>query len=248
MNPVVAVCIRTFSGKYKGKAYNRLPFLKRNMTSLVANTKIPHNVTVIDDVSTLPEQHEYLHRIAKQGVIDHLRIKASHKGRQHSFALQRYLGYKTGAPYIYICDDDYEYQQGWLTELVESYEVLKKHYADEGKQVGVLSGFNRKGRKYVEKFKVGGKTFGTVARWIGCRWLMSREVLEKGGWDQLAPTPNFPPNWTSPWIDDGSYQLALTSKFGFADAVVRLTRPSLIEHIGTIGVHAKPSKYIEGVK
>ncbi len=73
-------------------------------------------------------------------------------------------------------------------------------------------------------------------------------ALEAGGSFGLAPTKNWPKKWTSPWIDDGSYQLELTSKHEFENACVLNKRPSLVEHIGTIGIHARPTNYVKGAK
>ena len=243
--PTVTICIRTFSGRYNGKLYDRVGFLRRNMASLFANTKIDHKIVIIDDASTLPEQHKALAEYAKVPNVEVI-VKPKNLGRQHSFAMQRRIGLKSKSPYVYICDDDYEYQSGWLGRLVYGYDLLRKTYSHA--EVGLLSGFHRDGFKPDYTHKCLGCVCGSTKKWLGCRWLMGRDVLLAGGYLDLAPTPDWPAVWTSPWIDDGSYQMQLTSERGYSDAFVMMESPSLVEHIGTFGVHSRPSKHVWGTK
>lgn len=245
MKSLVTICIRTYSGTFDGKAYNRLDYLRRNMNSFYANTPTPHELVIIDDCSSLPEQIDYLRSLEKEGKISKLIIKEKNLGRQHSFALQRKLGYEMGTPFVYVCDDDYTYQEGWAGEMIKAYEILQRSLKDY--PVGILSGYNREGMTYTGILELGGERFGAVEGWTGCRMFMSREVLEKGGWDELEPTKDWPKHWLTPWIDDGSFQMRLTEKFGFEKAFVLLRKPSLIDHIGVFGVHA-PSTAGRGVR
>lgn len=238
----VAICIRTFSGIFKGRNYNRLHFLKQSLKSLFANTLISHKIIVVDDFSTNQKHLDYLRKLHKSNKIK-LIEKNSKTGRQHSFALQRYYGYHSGCQYIKVADDDFIYSRGWLTKMVKAYKDIKKHYTN--KPIGVLTAFNRAGAKY-PTLKINNKIYGYNTKWVGGNWLMSREVAKKGGIN-IYPTQHFPKQWTSPWIDDGSYQLDLTKKHGFAHAFIMLNEPSLIDHIGEFGVHA-PGIFVRGKK
>ncbi len=245
MKPLVTICIRTYSGTFNGKLYDRLSFLKRNMESFYANTPTPHELVIIDDCSSIPEQTRYLRSLEKKGKISKLIIKEKNRGRKHSFALQRYLGHRMGTPYVYICDDDYSYQNGWAGEMIKGYEILQRNL--KGHPVGILSGFSRKGMTYKDIYEFEGERFGLTRTWTGCRMFMSREVLKKGGWNELEPKLNPPKEWDDRWIDDGNFQLRLTEKFGLSGALILLKKPSLIDHIGTFGVHA-PNIISRGVK
>jgi len=82
---------------------------------------------------------------------------------------------------------------------------------------------------------------------------MKREVIEAGGYLSLAPEPDWPRDaaqekWTSPWIDDGSYQMQITSRCGYDHSYILMDTPSLIDHIGTHGVHSRPGKHVWGAK
>lgn len=248
MNPKLAVCIRTFSGVWNGKKYDRVQFLKDNMKSLLASITIPVKIIVVDDFSTMPEQLEYLKRLMKQGLIHQLVLKDKHMGRKHSFALLRYHGYKSGAPFVYICDDDHSYRKGWDKKMVDAYKVLQDNW--EGKPIGELSGFTREGWDYDSTHRFGRFEFGRRQGWLGCRFMVSRNVLEDTGtWDWLEPTVDPPRAWDDKWIDDGSYQFLLQEKYGYEWAFVLQERPSLIDHMGSFGVHAKPTGlWVRGVK
>jgi len=245
MKSLLTICIRTYSGEYNGKIYNRLDFLKRNMKSLYANTQVPYELVIIDDRSTLSDQIHYLRTLEKAGKVSKLIVKEKNLGRQHSFALQRKLGYEMGTSFVYICDDDYTYQNGWAREMIEAYKILQRNL--KSRPVGILSGFSRMGMTYRSEHEFEGKKFGMTNTWTGCRMFMSRDVLKKGVWDEMKSTKDWPKKWTSPWIDDGSYQRRLTDKFGFEEAFILLNKPSLIDHIGTFGVHA-PNIMARGVK
>lgn len=244
--PEVVICMRTFSGMFKGKAYKRTEFLRESIKSFKDNTTIPYHLVLIDDKSEDADQVKLLNECIADKDIDFVRIKGKHKGRQHTFALQKKLGYETGLPYIYICDDDFTYQKGWLKELLDSYKALQK--SKKKKKVGILSPFSRKDWPYDKKIKVGGKSFGVKYGFVGCNFMISREVLEVTNPTNIAPTLNFPPRWTSPWQDDGTWQEELALIYGFDHAYTRLCRPSLTDHIGVRGIHSKPGKYDQGIK
>lgn len=237
----VAICIRSFSGIFKGRNYNRLGFLKRSINSIFANTTIPFKIIVIDDCSTNQEHLDYLRSLEKLGRIK-LIEKGDQKGRQHSFALQLHEGYMSGADYIKVADDDFIYRKGWLDKLVKAYKNLEENL--EGKPVGVLTCFNRLGTKYPE-MNLKGIRYGIKDHWIGGNWLMSRKVIEKAGM-KLEETIDHPENWGSGWIDDGSYQLRMSKELGFANAFILLEEPSLSDHIGEIGIHSTPHNCARG--
>lgn len=244
MKTQLAICIRTFSGIFKGRQYNRLEFLRKSLESIFVNTSLPYKLFIIDDCSTNQEHLDYIRSFANY---DNIQIieKGDQRGRQHSFALQLYHGYKSNCPYIKIADDDFVYSPGWDIILIKAYENLKKYW--KRKPIGLITGFNREGQ-YKEIYDINDIQYARKTHWIGGNWLMSRDVLKKGGWDNLTPTKNFPKQWTSPWIDDGSYQMDLSNKFGFEHAFIYLQYPSLTDHIGTIGVHASPKNYARGAK
>ena len=249
--PLCTICIRTFSGIWKGKPFDRLEFFKRNMQSIFENTHVDYEVWIVDDCSTQQSQIDYLAEIEEHPRV-HIYRKEKNMGRQHSFALQRYLGYASESPYVYICDDDYEYRSGWLGRLIGSYEMLQRLW--EGKRpIGLLSGFHREGFREEAEFSAGHHRFGWTKKWLGCRWLMAREVIKNGGGhDETEPLDGWPTSttekWTSPWIDDGSYQMRLSEAYGYEHAFVLMETPSLVEHIGTRGVHSRPNKHVWGAK
>jgi len=248
--PTCAICLRTYSGVWNGKKYDRVGFFKRNMKSLFAHTHIDYKLFIIDDLSGILPQLRFLDALTNHPQVE-VHIKPKHLGRQHSFAWQRKLGYDSGAPYIYLCDDDYEYRDNWLRDLIEGYEVLKRNW--KSRPVGCLSGFHRQGFKPDKMLTYEGKQFGLTSRWLGCRWLMARDVLGKCGYNDIKPEKGWPRNdaqkkWTSPWIDDGSYQFRMTEKYGFEHAFVQIEKPSMIEHIGTFGVHSRLKKHVWGAK
>jgi len=229
MNNDSIICVHT---------YNRLSYTKRTLNSIFDNTVVKYKIVVVDDVSsdgTIP----YLQDLEKKGKIK-LVLKKTRTGRQHSFALKRYYAYKSGCKYAIMLDNDCTVVKGWLGEMIQAYETLKKNWTGK-RPISIMTGFNRGEKVHTgAKYKFEGKKYAW-SNWIGgLGWIMSMDVLEVGGWDELEPTKNFPPRWTSPWLDDGSFRNRLFNR-GLSHALVYMKNPSLIDHIGAHGVHCHPS-------
>ena len=127
--PDSVICIHTF---------NRLSYTKITLNSIFKNTIRPCKIVVVDDFST-DGTVEYLRELEKQGKIEFV-YKPRHMGRQHSFAVKRYYGYISGMKYIVFLDNDMTVTPGWLTELIDAYEILKRNWT--GKPIPILTGFN----------------------------------------------------------------------------------------------------------
>jgi len=242
VSKLATVVIRTYSGPYKGRKYDRTRFFVQNMESILTNTLIDARFVVIDDASPYPKQQRYLEKLAKDQRVEVI-VKPQNKGRLHSFAMMRRIAAKSSTPYAYLCDDDYTYHPGWLGELIGVHACLSEAHE---RPIGLVSGFHREGFRpsgVVAHFSR--YTVGMTKNWVGLHWLQSRECLRACGHLELAPTHPFPEEWTQPWISDGAYQYHVEA-CGFTPAYVVMAKPSLIDHIGEVGLHSSPKNYVKG--
>ena len=239
------ICIHTF---------NRLNYTKQTLNSIFDNTTQRYKIVVVDDVST-DGTIEYLTELQKQGKIDFVK-KESHTGRQHSFALKRYHGYKSGLKYIIMLDNDTPAMvKGWLTEFIDAYENLKKNW--KGKTIPILCGLNIGEKSYGEKMEIGGKRYAR-APWLGGGgWLIEHDILDKIGWDELEPVHiesrfmhgqqmvKNAKGESVGWICDADYRDRAVAR-GFEHTFVYIKIPSLLDHIGLNGVHCKTNHIHRG--
>ncbi|MFW5847971.1 MAG: glycosyltransferase family A protein [bacterium] len=99
-NEIIDICVLT---------YNRLPYLKKCIWSILASTKINFRLLVLSDNST-DGTNEWLLEMKKRKKIDVLIINENNIGSAKSF---NKLISKTESKYFVMCCDDIYFHRGW---------------------------------------------------------------------------------------------------------------------------------------
>ena len=118
---VVDICIVT---------YNRLPYLKKCVWSILASAKVPYRLIVLSDNST-DGTNEWLIEMEKFKKIDKVLINDQNLGTAKSF--NRAIS-ETSSEYFVMACDDMWFHRGWDTACKD---ILNKH-----KDSGIITFFN----------------------------------------------------------------------------------------------------------
>lgn len=160
-------------------SYQRLDYLKRTMESLTSvNSGFPMEIIVHDDGSD-QKVKEYLYELQREGKISYL-IMNNGKNRGIGHAIRRCFKISSG-DYLFKCDTDIEFKEGWLKTAVD---ILEYNWTVKN-PVGCVSlldynNYNASDERFkTEQTLVGlGVTAKIVTDFISCLYGVKRDVYE----------------------------------------------------------------------
>ena len=101
--------------------FNRLPYLKKCIASIVASTEVPYRIFVYDDLSSDGTQ-EWLLKMRNRGVVDALILSKINQGTAIAF---NDIIKSTTSDWFAMCNDDMYFHRGWdiaCLDMVNRYE------------------------------------------------------------------------------------------------------------------------------
>lgn len=223
--------------------YNRLKYTVRTVTSILTNTKIPYNMIIVDDNSD-DGTKEYLEKLKSYSHIDIIN-KESNTWICHVFNLKRYYACQKNTEFIMLLDNDVEVQPGWLGKTISAYRILQRNW--KGKPLSILKAFNRGEKVYNERYKYEGVRFARTNKAGGVGWLMESRVARLNIEIDLKNKIDLGYGLGINYIDNRNYRERLKRQ-GFESVLVLLEYPSLIDHIGEVGVHTNSKHYPRGAQ
>jgi glycosyltransferase involved in cell wall biosynthesis len=111
-NEVLDICVLT---------YNRLPYLKKCVWSILASTKVKYRLLVLSDNST-DDTNEWLLEMKKRGKIDVVIINEENVGSAKSF--NKIISQTRSKYFVMSCDDIY-FHRGWdvtAIDIINNYD------------------------------------------------------------------------------------------------------------------------------